>query len=276
MSIVRFAFLLPLLLWTAPSASPVAPARGLFREARPVWPQGRERERNLFVGFRATFGWEGNDQVTLRLTASTLYRAWVNGRFAGYGPARGPHGYDRVDEWDVTPFLSPTKSNVVAVEVAGYNVNSYYTLDAPSFFRAEVVQGEQVLASTGGKDGGFEAFILPERVQKVQRYSFQRPFSEVYRLQPGWDRWRSDATARRPAAALAPAALSQSRLTLPRGVANPRFRLRPTLSRVASGTVRLGPLPEKPWKDRALTDVGSELGGYPEAELESVPSLDLQ
>ena len=83
--------------------------------------------------------------------------------------------------------------NVVAFEVAGYNANSYYLLDQPSFLQAEVVAGGKVLASTDGSGAPFDATILKERVQKVQRYSFQRPFSEVYRLAPGYDRWRTDA-----------------------------------------------------------------------------------
>ena len=80
----------------------------------------------------------------------------------------------------------------MALEVAGYNVNSYYLIDQPSFLQAEVVAGSNVLASTAGRGHHFEAGILPQRLQKVQRYSFQRPFSEVYRLQPGYDRWRSE------------------------------------------------------------------------------------
>ena len=71
----------------------------------------------------------------------------------------------------------------MAVEVAGYNVNSFYLLDEPAFLQAEVVCDGAVLASTAGQGAAFEATILKHRVQKVQRYSFQRPFIEYYRLQ---------------------------------------------------------------------------------------------
>lgn len=40
-----------------------------FQSARPVWPEGREKEKNIFVGFRATVDAK---QATLRLTASSL------------------------------------------------------------------------------------------------------------------------------------------------------------------------------------------------------------
>ena len=53
-----------------------------------------------------------------------------------------------------TSGISPTcwwrGRTIVAVEVAGYNVNAYYVLDAPSFLQAEVVTDSDVLASTAG------------------------------------------------------------------------------------------------------------------------------
>ena len=144
----------------------------------------------------------------------------------------------------------------------------------PSFLQAEVVAGGKVLASTDGNGASFTATILKERVQKVQRYSFQRPFSEVYRLAPGYDRWRSgpgfDAWSRPkspssrrrrccPAALIIPITSSAS---LPGSF--PRARSGPALK------------VDQPWKDRSLTAIGPKLGGYPEKELETIPSLELQ
>ncbi len=168
--------------------------RPSFQSAKPVWPEGRETDKNLTVAFRAAFEAPAGKKVLLRATGSTLYRIFINGAFLGHGPARGPHGWYRVDEIDLTAKLRPG-ANVIAFEVAGYNVNSYYLLDQPSFLQAEVIAGATVLASTGGEGGLFEAGVLGERVQKVQRYSFQRPFSEVYRLAPGSDRWRAETAA---------------------------------------------------------------------------------
>jgi len=163
-----------------------------FISAKPIWPAGRDREMNLFVGFRAAFKKPVGGKTVLRITGSTVYRIFLNGNFVGYGPARAAHGYYRVDEWGLGDLGN---ENIVAVEVAGYNVNSYYLLDQPAFVQAEVVANGQVLASTAGKGAFFEASILKERVQKVQRYSFQRPFSEYYRLGEGFDQWRRERTA---------------------------------------------------------------------------------
>ncbi|MBN1347766.1 MAG: hypothetical protein JXQ73_34085 [Phycisphaerae bacterium] len=243
-----------------------------FRAARAVWPEGRETEKNLFVGFRAVVEVPEGERVVLRVTGWTVYRAFLNGRFVGYGPARGPHGYYRVDEWDLTGGVEAGR-NVVAIEVAGYNANSYYLVDEPSFVQAEVMAEDKVLASTGGEGARFEATVLTERLQKIQRYSFQRPFSEVYRLGADHGRWRRDAGM--PIKTIACATLPAKRL-LARGVPYPTFHRRPAVWHVSQGTIETGKKVDKPWKDRSLTSVGKKLGGYPEKELEAVPSLELQ
>ncbi len=123
------------------SADSTPADHAFFQVAKPVWPKGRETEMNLSVGFRAVFEPPRGKPVLLRAAASTLYRFFVNGEFKGCGPARGPHGYYRVDEWDLTRDLS-AGTNVVAIEVAGYNINSFYILNQPSFLQAEIVCGK--------------------------------------------------------------------------------------------------------------------------------------
>lgn len=245
-----------------------------FLAAKPIWPAGRTLEKNLQAGFRAVITPDDGGPVVLRLTASTLYRASVNGKHVGYGPARGPHGWHRVDEWDITKALKPGR-NVVAIEVAGYNVNSYYTIDQPSFLQAEVVRDGRALAATGvGTPRGFEAGILPERVQKVQRYSFQRPFSEVYRIAPDHGRWKADPDA--PFGSVDCVVEEDARRYLPRVSPYPDFRLRKGPAVVGRGSVAPDPDVKNLWKDRSLTAISDRLKGYPEGELEIIPSIDMQ
>src|ERR1035441_5270754 len=251
-----------LLLYLLLTSANLVASTPTFVSARPVWPKGRETEKNLFVGFRAAFKAPAQEEVLLRATGATVYRVFLNGHFLAQGPARGPHGYFRVDEWDLTAKLQPGV-NVVAFEVAGYNVNSYSLLDRPSFLQAEVVAGGNVLASTDGKGAAFIASILKERVQKVQRYSFQRAFSEVYRLTPGFDHWRSD-----PALPLGETRASAlpARALLPRRVDYPNYAIRQPSWIVSQGQVRTGLKVDQPWKDRSLTGVGPKFGGYPEKD----------
>ncbi len=243
-----------------------------FASAKPIWPEGRETERNLSVGFRATFTAPAGQRTFLRMTGATLYRVWLNGQFLAHGPARGPHGFYRVDEIDLTERLAKG-ANLLAIEVAGYNANSYYLLDQPSFLQAEVVSEGSVLASTAGSGAAFSASILKERVQKVQRYSFQRPFTEVYRLTPGFDAWRT-----RPDASVetVKCAVTEAKALLPRRVSFSEFSKRGAATLVSSGELATGLKVDAPWKDRSLTQIGPALGGYPEKELATIPSLELQ
>jgi alpha-L-rhamnosidase len=255
----------------AAAAVPGTP-EALFLAARPVWPEGRAREKNLQVGFQARIDAGEGTRVTLRIAASSLYRVFVNGKFAGHGPARAPHGFCRVDEWDISPLLTPG-TNALAIEVAGYNVNSYYLVDEAAFLQAEAVTpAGTVLAATGSGSAPYSARVLEYRAQRVQRYSFQRTFSEIYRLKPGVHDWRSSPTD--------PGGVRCEPQTglrvLPRRAPYPEFALRQPLRHVATGNMRTATQEKKLWKDRALTGVGLKYGGYREQELESIPSIELQ
>lgn len=243
-----------------------------FKSAKPVWLEGKEKEKNITVGLRAVIESPANEKVVLRIAASTLYRAFVNGAFCAHGPARGPHGWFRVDEWDLTSKLAQGP-NVIAIEVAGYNASSFYLLDQPSFVQAEIVAGERVLAATGDAASSFSARLVTERLQKVERYSFQRPFSEVYRLKPEWDAWRNDP--KRPMEPVS-VAVVESRKLLPRRVPCPAFTVRPAVKEVCAGRLEKRPAEFKPVKNWGLEAVNSNIGGFPEGELETIPSIDIQ
>lgn len=148
-----------------------------FQKAEAVWAAGLEKEVNLTCIFTARFS--ALSKGKLKVTASCLYRAFLNGKLISYGPARAAHGYFRVDEIDLT---EQKEQNFLLIEVAGYNCNSFYTLNQPSFLRAEVTDGETVVAYTGAPGAGFECSLSGERLQKVARFSYQRGFLESYRF----------------------------------------------------------------------------------------------
>ncbi|MDD2454863.1 MAG: hypothetical protein PHG96_02290 [Kiritimatiellae bacterium] len=240
-----------------------------FTSARPVWPEGREKEMNLSVGFRAAVDGAAANNASIRLTGSTVYRIFVNNKFLGYGPARGPHGFYRVDEWPLKGRCRPG-ANVIAIEVAGYNVNSYYHLDQPSFLQAEIVDGGKVIASTAGDGTSFEAKILESRVQKTQRYSFQRTFSEVYRLTPQADGWRGGGSFSPVKLAEMPAVRLLDRIA-----PYPDFKVRPPAAELFRGTVKHNP-DAKISADRVLSGIGPKYKGYPQKELTTVPMHEVQ
>ena len=152
-----------------------------FQKASPVWEKGTARDMNRTVCFVATVP-ATNKNVTLAAAASCAFLLTVNGVYVAHGPARCCHGYFRVDEYDLSKYLTK-EINTVALRVASYNVNAFSYLNQPGFLCAEISVGEEIVAATG--DSGFKAYPVTERVQKVQRYSFQRTFVETYRLASG-------------------------------------------------------------------------------------------
>ena len=101
-----------------------------FEKAQAIWADGRSEEMNCELSFRTVIP-KGEETETF-LAASSIYRLWVNGEFICAGPARAAHGWYRVDEICLSPFLTEDR-NYVVTEVLGYNVNSYDTLDQPLF-----------------------------------------------------------------------------------------------------------------------------------------------
>ena len=176
---------------------PIFAATPAFKAARSVWPKGRETRMNDFVEFRASFDvgngeWgmgNGKRGTVLRITGSSVYRIWLNGKFVGYGPARATKGFFRMDEW---PLAAKVGRNDLRIEVSAYNCSNFYIPEQPPFIQAEVVAGDRVLAATGvgTRDAcpyhaDFRAYETP-RVTKCSRYSYQRAFGEAYRLVPDW------------------------------------------------------------------------------------------
>ncbi|HIJ72698.1 MAG TPA: hypothetical protein HPP83_01235 [Candidatus Hydrogenedentes bacterium] len=240
-----------------------------FVKAMPIWPAGRELDKNLFVGFRARFDCHADAKhVLLRVTGAVLYRIFLNGAFVGYGPVRAAHGYCRVDEIDLAGRVT-AGPNLVALEVAGYNCKSFYVISQPSFLQAEILVDGEVLAATGCREPGFEARLL-ERAQKTVRYSFQRTFTEVYRLGPECHEWRDEADT--PMESVACATYPEKKL-LPRRVPYCTFEKCTPRDFVARG--RLEPF-DNAQKQPCQLDTGAHGNGFAADELETVPHMELQ
>ena len=247
-----------------------------FRSARPIWPAGRETEQNLIVGFRAVIDVDESEAeplaVSLRMIGSTVYRVYVNGEFTFYGPARGPHGYYRLDEIDLSDRIT-SGANLIAVEIAGYNIDTQYTLDQPSFLQAEVISDGHVLASTGGDGVSFDAVILPERVQDVPRYTFQRGFTEEYHLTPGFDAWKMDKAAE---VETAECAVCEDKEIIPRRIPLPEFVKYPPVRSVARGSFTPGIIPGTIWLGDEEEDVDAPMRARLEKEQATSPCAALQ
>ncbi len=243
-----------------------------FDLAVPVWAEGREEEMNVTIAFYAPVLLDSDEAVKgaiLRVTGSSVMRVHA-GEYVGYGPARGPHGWFRVDEWDLSKHLKKGEENVVMIEVAGYNSNSFEILDQPSFLQAEVVDGtgKVVAATLVDKKPGVVAFAAADmtgvRVQKVQRFSFQRPFIEVYDQRKAHE-IESVKLARQPDVKY-----------LPRRVPYPEFAIFEPKGYGKRCFETPAEKLENPWRDRSLVNIGPQLKGYKMEELELVLSDEIQ
>ena len=130
----------------------------MFKKALPVWEKGKENEMNYNLVFRAVV--DKSDDVIIALSASSMYQMFVNGNLVSEGPARAGHGYYRVDEIDISKYLTDEK-NIVCIYIDGYNVENYYLIKQPSFLCAEIISDGKGVASTG-KDGLLQSIIQTE------------------------------------------------------------------------------------------------------------------
>lgn len=243
--------------------------KDFFQQARPVWAKERSREMNVSLGFYGSFPAAGEkDQTILKITGASLYRIFLNGTFVGHGPARAAHGYYRVDEIILASSLL-REQNHIAVEAAGYNAGSFYLLDQPSFLQAEVSTAGRIVLATGLGEpaagaGQFTAKVLSERIRKVQRYSFQRVFSEAYRMEAGYDSWRRAGIAQEEKIQLEE---TREKQLLKRHVHYSRFPvLRP--ERICGvGCFEQGKA-HQIWEDRSYLGISRLYKGFPKEELE--------
>lgn len=241
----------------------------LFEKARPVFLRGMSGEKNITAWFRAVFRAAAGEEWRLRITASSAYRVWLNGEFAGYGPARAAHGYYRMDELPLTPQYD-TEENRLVIEVAGYNVGGYYWLDQPAFVQAELCCDGSPARYTAVGEGGFAARRMTERMQRTQRFSFQRPFTEVYCLDGAYASWQQHGGDGEPVEELPP------RTVIPRGIPLPSYSLWPAREVTARGKLGYGNRPQRVFDDRSLTQISEICKGFPKKELTCCLSDEVQ
>lgn len=238
-----------------------------FNEAKPIWAKDLETEKNITLGLYKRIKVDEGKAI-LKIAVSGFYRLFLNGKFMYFGPARCAHNYYRIDE----PELVLEKGeNHIAIETVNYYINSFYSLRQKGFIQAELTVNGELAAATGASgEKAFELVRLTERIRKVQRYSYQRPFAEAYKLTEDFCDWRTGKNGVN--VIKVDAATVESKNLLPRDIPLNTFPEVSPDSKVGVGTVKIGVKPEKYKKDRSLVFINDpehgNLGGYPEQELE--------
>ena len=153
--------------------------RPYFKQAVPIWGKGHLEELNSSLFFRANVTAK---KAKIVLAANNFYRIYVDGVFFAYGPSRDAHDRYRVDSYDLS--LSKKTIHWIVIEVSGSNCNSFYALNRPPFLQCEILDGIGRVIGSTGRD--FDVFLNSTRLRKVTRFSYQRAFSESYRLDPSF------------------------------------------------------------------------------------------
>jgi len=232
-----------------------------FTKAKPVWVKGREKEMNVTLRFTESFAATGREKrIFLRVTGVTFYRIRLNGVYVGYGPARGPKGFDRIDEWDLAKFAEKG-ANALEIDVTGSFCPCYYVTEQPSYLQAEVVADGKILTATDVR-----TFVASElnREIKVPRYSFQRPFCEV---------WNEPYRASSETLELA---VQPAKKFLPRRADYPTFALNEKAVRIAEGKVRYdASVPLREYRPLLRTGAGRhDSHGYATNVCRVLPSVE--
>jgi alpha-L-rhamnosidase len=119
-------------------------------DAKIVWPDQENEDRNLLVFFRQSFTL-GNtpEKAELNVYADSRYILYVNGTAIQYGPVRAFVNNPVYDTYDLTNYLQPGE-NVIAVKVRSNGTNTYQLSLSKGGFIAwgEIVAGQQRVSLT--------------------------------------------------------------------------------------------------------------------------------
>lgn len=238
-----------------------------FKNAVPVWIKNKRTVQNYQAGFRCNFNADENSQYRLVLTGATLYRIFLNGEFIGYGPARAGHGYLRCDE-----IILNVKNglNRLAVEVAGYNCPSYYTMDIKSFLCAEVFEDGNSIAYTG-KD--FNGLGL-DKLRNVfsHRYSTQRAYGEVWNFDSNTELYNWTTSDNLDWAPLMKCTVEEE--FIERGVPNPKYNIDRSSTLCEKGNL-IHKNPDELVLSRYYNEISNMRQGYLLEDLTCVPIREI-
>lgn len=244
-----------------------------FIKAKPIWGYGLEKEKNITLGLYKKFTAK-TDRVVLAVATSGFYKVFINGEFYYFGPARCAHGYFRADELAIN---LKKGENHISIQVINYYVNSFYLPCQEGFIQAEITEDDTVLAATGSQSLDFELIQLNERIRKMQRYSYQRPFAEGYNLTEDYRDWYFGNFGAN--ASKVNIVLAEEKNIIKRNIPLNTFTKVYPQETVSRGTV-LYRKPETYKKDRSLQFINDpergNLQGYYENELELHLSDEIQ
>mgnify|MGYP005837828703 CR=1 FL=1 len=166
------------------SLRPVQPDAGQW-----IWLPGGETSPNSYIYARKTFDLSAAPtSASLRCSADSAYKLFVNGRYVGVGPVRSGIGHTYYDTYDVAGFLNKG-ANVLAflVHYVGENTLSYAAKRPGLICRVEIEAGnESVVVAT---DQTWKVRRADDWTSQGARIGPELGFQEVYDAAGAIDDW---------------------------------------------------------------------------------------
>jgi len=183
-------------------------------QAKWIWALREDYQRyNDTIRARKTFALPEFTTGSIRITADTSYRLFVNGEWAGDGPCRSWPNHYQYDLINVTPYLQ-IGENTVEIIAKFYGIGTFHEVPQQAGllaqFEVEAAGGGQIVVGT---DTTWETCTAGEYASNVPKSSVQMSlFEQVDARLAGPREWS-------PAVALHPAGEGPWKHLMPRDVA---------------------------------------------------------
>jgi len=175
-----------------------------------IWNGSMPPVSNAFVRFRRMLKLNKRNELSLEISADSRYWLWVNGTFAGSGPARAWPEHWSYDRYDLTRWLSHGP-NCIAVLVNHWADGNFQYLAADPGLTARILDRHgQIVDETSPE---WRTATVPAEVSNVPRISVQQGYEEQFdaRLDDGWlatprdlPKWSASVVVRPSHAGLTP------------------------------------------------------------------------
>lgn len=134
-----------------------------------IWAKNLSESKNITLAF--VLDLQDKEHFEMDLAAASLYRVYLDGEFIAFGPQRAAKGYARSAHFNLC-------GKRLVVEVENIYVETFWVIKQLPFFACKVKTNKGIEYSATD----FECRLLTDRIQKVQKYSYQRGFAESYKM----------------------------------------------------------------------------------------------
>lgn len=139
-----------------------------------IWAKDFRDTMNVALMF--SYSITATPDTVLRMASNVPFRLSIDGKLYSYGPRRKAHGKTAINTYDLSGFAG--KEIAIDVDCVSYRVENFYIVNQTPFFAAEILQGGKMVANSLD----FKAYKNASKLQKVQRFSYQRGFVEAYNI----------------------------------------------------------------------------------------------